>query len=62
MGRALVAGLLDDGWTVVTDARHPDTLATTAAELVAERTPAGTPTGSSPSPATSATPATSTSS
>ena len=36
LGRALVAGLLDDGWTVVTDARHADTLATTAATLVAE--------------------------
>ena len=36
LGRALVAGLLDDGWTVVTDARRADTLATTAATLVAE--------------------------
>ena len=36
LGRALVAGLLDDGWTVVTDARHADTLASTAATLVDE--------------------------
>src|SRR3954447_4614609 len=36
LGRALVAGLLDDGWTVVTDARHADTLAATATRLVTE--------------------------
>ncbi|MCU1454664.1 MAG: short-chain dehydrogenase/reductase [Acidimicrobiales bacterium] len=33
LGRALVAGLLDHGWSVVTDGRDPDRLADAAAEL-----------------------------
>src|SRR4051812_3531721 len=36
LGRALIAGLLDDRWTVVTDGRRADVLASAAADLVAQ--------------------------
>ncbi|HEY4376577.1 MAG TPA: SDR family oxidoreductase [Acidimicrobiales bacterium] len=36
LGRALAAGLLDQGWSVVTDARDADRLADTAATLIAD--------------------------
>lgn len=38
LGRALVAGLLADGWSVVTDSRDADRLAATAADLVGDPT------------------------
>ena len=39
LGEALVAGLLERGWSVVTDARDAGALAATADRLRAERGP-----------------------
>lgn len=48
LGRALVAGLLDEGWTVITDGRDAAVLGATARELAAHADLAGGAIGEDP--------------